>query len=620
MRGFRVPRKGGWDTHGLPVELEVERHLGINGKKQIEDYGIAEFNKLCRESVLAYLEEWERFTERIGFWLDLTTPTTPSTTTTSSRCGGCCARSGTRACSTRATRWCPTARAAARPSPATRWRRATRMSTEPSVYVRFPLAAAAAAQVGAPHGAAVSLAVWTTTPWTLISNVAAAVRPDVNYALVESRGERFVLAARPGRARAGQAGRGGARVPGRRAGGPGLRAAVPLHARRQARALRRRRRLRHHQRRHRHRAHRARLRRGRHARGRAERPAHRQRRGHGGQVRGPGHALGGRVREGRGPGHHRRPEGARPAAGRRALRAQLPLLLALRHAAALLQQGHLVRAHHGHQRPAPGRQRARGLAPGAHQARPLRRMAGKQRGLGAQPRPLLGHAAAGMALRQAAHALRGLHRRAARDGRPRRCRRSGAAPAVRRRRDAHLPAVRRRRCIACRRSSTPGSTRAPCPSASGTTPSRTSTSFDERFPADFICEAIDQTRGWFYSLLAVATLFTGRSSYKHVLCLGHILDAEGQKMSKSRGNVVEPVDILDVQGADALRWYLFAAQSALGAAALRPGDASTRSSASSCSRCGTPTASSRPTPTSTASTRAPGACRPPSARCWTAGC
>ena len=85
--------------------------------------------------------------------------------------------------------------------------------------------------------------------------------------------------------------------------------------------------------------------------------------------------------------------------------------------------------------------------------------------------------------------------------------------------------------------------------------------FRERFPADFICEAIDQTRGWFYSLIAVATLVEGRSSYKRCLCLGHILDGEGQKMSKSRGNVVQPDDVLDRQGADAFRWYLFTASS-----------------------------------------------------------
>ena len=96
--------------------------------------------------------------------------------------------------------------------------------------------------------------------------------------------------------------------------------------------------------------------------------------------------------------------------------------------------------------------------------------------------------------------------------------------------------------------------------------------FEERYPADYICEAIDQTRGWFYSLLAVATLITGRSSFKRVLCLGHILDADGQKMSKSRGNVVEPDEILDEQGADAFRWYMFAGQSPWCAAPLRPRD------------------------------------------------
>ncbi len=85
--------------------------------------------------------------------------------------------------------------------------------------------------------------------------------------------------------------------------------------------------------------------------------------------------------------------------------------------------------------------------------------------------------------------------------------------------------------------------------------------FRERFPADFIAEAIDQTRGWFYSLLAVATLIEGRSSYETVLCLGHVLDAEGQKMSKSRGNVVQPDEVLDRQGADAFRWYLFTSSS-----------------------------------------------------------
>src|SRR3712207_6711171 len=81
--------------------------------------------------------------------------------------------------------------------------------------------------------------------------------------------------------------------------------------------------------------------------------------------------------------------------------------------------------------------------------------------------------------------------------------------------------------------------------------------FRERFPADYICEALDQTRGWFYSLLAISTLLFDRSSYRTVLCLGLILDPDGHKMSKSRGNVVVPWEVIERHGADAFRWYYF---------------------------------------------------------------
>ncbi|MGI8460601.1 MAG: isoleucine--tRNA ligase, partial [Solirubrobacterales bacterium] len=86
--------------------------------------------------------------------------------------------------------------------------------------------------------------------------------------------------------------------------------------------------------------------------------------------------------------------------------------------------------------------------------------------------------------------------------------------------------------------------------------------FAERFPADYICEAIDQTRGWFYSLLAESVLLFDQTSYLNCVCLGLILDPDGQKMSKSRGNVVDPWDVLGTHGADALRWYYFTAQQA----------------------------------------------------------
>ncbi|MBP8165388.1 MAG: isoleucine--tRNA ligase, partial [Anaerolineales bacterium] len=83
--------------------------------------------------------------------------------------------------------------------------------------------------------------------------------------------------------------------------------------------------------------------------------------------------------------------------------------------------------------------------------------------------------------------------------------------------------------------------------------------FKEQFPADYICEAVDQTRGWFYSLHAISTLLNDDVSFKNVICLGHIQDGEGRKMSKSLGNIVQPWDVLNLHGADALRWYLYTA-------------------------------------------------------------
>jgi len=85
--------------------------------------------------------------------------------------------------------------------------------------------------------------------------------------------------------------------------------------------------------------------------------------------------------------------------------------------------------------------------------------------------------------------------------------------------------------------------------------------FEQRFPADFISEAIDQTRGWFYSLIAISTLVFGKSSYQNCLVMGHVQDAEGRKMSKHIGNVVDPWEVLDKQGADAVRWYFYASGS-----------------------------------------------------------
>ena len=231
MCGYRVPRKAGWDTHGLPVELEVERRLGIDGKGQIEAYGVAEFNQLCKESVTTYLEEWERFTERIGFWVDMDDAYYTFTNDYIESVWWLLRQiwdKGLLYQGHKVVPYCPRCGTAISSHEVAQGYKDV---TEDSIYVRFPLTAESAERVSGAaaggDGAAtagadgepkrVSLAVWTTTPWTLISNVAAAVRADVTYALVESRGERFVLARDLVEKRPRQEGRGRARVPGRRA-------------------------------------------------------------------------------------------------------------------------------------------------------------------------------------------------------------------------------------------------------------------------------------------------------------------------------------------------------------------------------------------------------------------
>ena len=131
------------------------------------------------------------------------------------------------------------------------------------------------------------------------------------------------------------------------------------------------------------------------------------------------------------------------------------------------------------------------------------------------------------------------------------------APPLRRRHRVPEPASRARPRAACPRSSTCGSTPGRCRSRSGTRRSRTRSAFEEQYPADFVCEAIDQTRGWFYSLHAISVLLNDQPTYRNVVCLGLILDGEGQKMSKSKGNIVVPWDVIDRFGADAFRWYFF---------------------------------------------------------------
>ena len=185
MRGFYVSRKGGWDTHGLPVELEVEKKLGFSGKKSIEEYGVAPFIQMCRKSVYEYVDEWEKLTARMGYWVDL--PTAYWTLTNDYVESLWCIlkqywERGLIYQGYKVVPYCPRC---GTPLSSHELAQGYKEGTvDPSVYVRFPLA----------DRPGEYLLVWTTTPWTLPGNVAVAVGEDVDYVLAAVGDDRLWLA------------------------------------------------------------------------------------------------------------------------------------------------------------------------------------------------------------------------------------------------------------------------------------------------------------------------------------------------------------------------------------------------------------------------------------------
>ncbi|MCW5850479.1 MAG: isoleucine--tRNA ligase [Anaerolineae bacterium] len=184
MKGKFVLRKGGWDTHGLPVEIEVEKKLGLKNKQDIERFGIRQFNELCRASVFEYVKMWEDMSDRLGFWFDLDhayITLDPDYVESvwnilqnfwqrdllykGFKVVPYCARCGTALSDHEVAQGYDEAE-------------------DPSVYVRFPLR----------DEPGVSFLVWTTTPWTLPGNVALAVGEDLDYVLVDQNGDRLILA------------------------------------------------------------------------------------------------------------------------------------------------------------------------------------------------------------------------------------------------------------------------------------------------------------------------------------------------------------------------------------------------------------------------------------------
>ena len=183
MRGYYVRRKGGWDTHGLPVELQVEKKLGLSSKKAIEEYGIAKFNRQCKESVWEYLEFWNKFTERIGFWVDQKNPYVTYRNDYMESVWNVIKETDKRNLlykDYKVVPWCP--------------RCGTALSSHElaqgyenvndlSVYVKFKIV-----------GKNTYVLAWTTTPWTLPGNVALAVGEKIEYVKIKKDNEYYILA------------------------------------------------------------------------------------------------------------------------------------------------------------------------------------------------------------------------------------------------------------------------------------------------------------------------------------------------------------------------------------------------------------------------------------------
>jgi len=200
MQGFKVLRKAGWDTHGLPVELEIEKKLGLKSKKEIEKYGIARFNKKCKESVWTYKADWEKLTERIGFWLDIENPYITYELEYIETAWWIIKeiyKKGLLYQDYKVVPYCP--------------RCGTSLSShevalgyerigEPAIYIKFKIQKEGARRRREGGGRGIVkfkntyLLVWTTTPWTLPGNVAIAINPNFTYAKVKVNNEYLILA------------------------------------------------------------------------------------------------------------------------------------------------------------------------------------------------------------------------------------------------------------------------------------------------------------------------------------------------------------------------------------------------------------------------------------------
>jgi len=600
MKGDYTPRIAGWDTHGLPVELEVERELGFSSKADIEEYGIDKFNARCRESVFGYLKEWEAMTKRIGFWLDLEHPYITMDNKYIESVWWAIKQMWDRGLvyqGYKVTPHCP--------------RCGTSLSShevalgyqdnveDPSVYVKFQVVPASVGSEARPRLFNLFLSkpayflAWTTTPWTLPGNTALAVDASAEYAVVEMDDEYLILAD----ALRERVGLGGYKVV-KKAKGNDL---VGVHYEPLYRVDI--------------------------FSSKGDEPAYRI-------IEGDFVSMD----EGTGVVHiapaygeidfevgekenlplvhsvnidglvKRFPTGYTPSIYRRMLREEA---LALVSSAKELQsipgygkfvkdadkdiiadlkdRGLLFRSEKiSHTYPFCWRCEAP-LLYYAKQTWYIRTTAVKEALIAGNDEinwypEYIKYGRFGDWLqnnvdwafsreRYWGTPLPIWHCESCGNydcvGSVNELKSKGGLSGLKEPLDLHRPFVDELTfaCPKCQ-----GETKrlpevidcwfdsGAMPIAQLHYPFEHKDLFDNELKqADYICEAVDQTRGWFYSLHAISTLLFNRPCFKNVICLGHILDARGEKMSKAKGNVVEPRTVIDKYGADALRWYCLTA-------------------------------------------------------------
>ncbi len=544
MKGFQVERKAGWDTHGLPVEIEIEKKLGISGKQQIEEYGLEAFNAMCRASVHEYVEEWVRFSERMAFWLDFSDAYWTLTSDYIQSVWWALKRMWDEGLIYKGFRVAPYCPRCATPLSSHELAQGYQEDTpDPSVFVRFPLK-------GRPG---TSILAWTTTPWTLPGNVGLAVGNDIDYVRVRQGDESLILA----EARLSVL-EGGYEVVERFKGDrlvgleyePPYRYLLPPEGEYRAFVV--------------------------------------------------VDADFVSVEDGTGVVH------TAAAYGADDLRLCQEKGLLVRHTVDL----------RGRFR--PGVEKFAGLF--VKEADPLITEDLRERGLlyrSGEIRhtypfcwrcktPLIYYALDAWYVRTTDRKHELVRNNAETNWVPSHIKEGRMGEWLRNNVDwqfsrtrywgTPLPFWQCEQCPAMRCVASAeelglepdadlhrpyiDEVTLPCEKCGGSMrrvadvldawfdsgsmpfaqrgyPRHGVQAFERSFPADFICEAIDQTRGWFYSLLAVSSLLFGRNAYQNVICLGHVVDAEGGKMSKSRGNVLDPWHLFETFGSDAVRWFFY---------------------------------------------------------------